>query len=190
MREKWDKFRISSLCGGGQLSKYCFFTHLFCSVDKSLQTMGLTLAKQALLFSASHANPFIWRPLLIICTVPRFIIFGPHSRSVKAILSSWPKVHSTKSKFDQALCFHIWNLKIIIFGSSFNLLLNYELSPIHRPRKKKIFLHFFTACWMKHDFLLVWGIFRKSPVRGKLSFSPYACCVHAMNGRERVFPYK
>ena len=33
-------------------------------------------------------------------------------------------------------------------------------------------------------FLLVKGTFRKFPVQAKLSFSSYACCVHAMGGRE------
>ena len=37
---------------------------------------------------------------------------------------------------------------------------------------------------MKYEFLLKWGIFRKFPVQAKLSFSPYACCVHARGGRE------
>ena len=37
---------------------------------------------------------------------------------------------------------------------------------------------------MKYDFLLEWGIFGKFPVQAKLSFSPYACCVHARGGRE------
>ena len=37
---------------------------------------------------------------------------------------------------------------------------------------------------MKYDFLLEWGIFGKFPVQAKLSFSLYACCVHARGGRE------
>ena len=37
---------------------------------------------------------------------------------------------------------------------------------------------------MKYDFLLEWGIFGKFPVQAKLSFTPYACCVHAWGGRE------
>ena len=37
---------------------------------------------------------------------------------------------------------------------------------------------------MKYHFLLIWVIFRKFPVQAKLSFSPYACCVHARGGRE------
>ena len=42
---------------------------------------------------------------------------------------------------------------------------------------------------MKYDFLLVWGIFRKFPVQAKLSFSPYACCVHARGGGRESFPF-
>ena len=36
---------------------------------------------------------------------------------------------------------------------------------------------------MKFEFLLVWGIFKKFPVQAKLSFSSYACYVHARGGR-------
>ena len=40
---------------------------------------------------------------------------------------------------------------------------------------------------MKYCSLLEWGLFIKFPVQAKLSFSPYACCVHARGGRESFF---
>ena len=36
---------------------------------------------------------------------------------------------------------------------------------------------------MKYVFRLERSIFRKFPVQAKLSFSPYACCLHARGGR-------
>jgi len=78
-----------------------------------------------------------------------------------------------------------WHTIPIHSSSSRFSLSKKNIPPIHRPSKnKKKLLHFNTTCQMKYVFLLVWGIFRKFPVQAKLSFSPYACCVHARGGWE------
>ena len=70
-------------------------------------------------------------------------------------------------------------------GTGGAVLILFSLPPIHRPSKKNFFCHILSLLAKSNMiFLLVCDIFRKFPVQAKLSFSPYACCVHARGGRE------